>query len=713
MPIFIFFGAVSLAIFVVLVVVQYTAMILPFVIIGVGTYALIRKWQVSPERQEELSRRHTYFLYEQAKESFGDAPSQEAFFTRLYETFPKSIPEEVQLGLIAIAKEMYANERFGELPEPPAICNSEEGAAYRDFLSEQGAKNNQAASDLAADIMGNFLTDFVGLLPEFPETGTHITIPLFQFIDNEKELVDLCVSTFLLSGAGDRFGLYKSIKRQIDKNAKEVALKRLSNGGVKDYKGDDVVGDYIDHTPLLDLFLLPVSFGIPFMQRFEAMWVVGRQGSGKTQLLQSILVEDLRLVAANQASVVVIDGHGDLIKNIRNLKMFAKGQELEGKLVIIEPDLDHPPALNLFDIGRGRLNQYSDTDREMIMGVAEKQFEYVIEAMLGEGGSLTALQAVPFGYITRLLFQVPDANLSTFSQILGITSHDKRREGLKRFQKYIDMLSEAEQDFFRDQFYNQNFDQTKQQIGLRIAALRKNQFFESMFGAKQTKLDMFEELNSSKVFVVNTDRRVLGEYGTNVFGRYFIASILTAAEERAILAPDKRQPAFVYVDEAHDYMAHDTKVATIIDQCRKMRIGLIASHQRINQMDGPVKDALGNSAIKFANTNNQSCLKTLSHALHTDSDFISFQPNLQFAVHFSGLRRAFNYPVTPGLMEALPTMTQTEKDAVQQGIWEKYTTGDIPDVIYADYVEGEYEPPKETGTDLTIDDDEPGIFPKS
>ena len=697
-------------------ILTYLSIAIPVVLLGVGTYAFIRKWQTSPERQEELSRKYTLFLYERAKQAFGNAPDRTEFFRRLFSDFP-DVPEEVKNELIFVAESLYASEKFGTLPEPPAICNSQEGAAYRDFLSEQLAKDNEHAVNLAADTVAGILSDFIKALPPFPETGKQITIPLYQFIDNKHKLVQLLVTKVIENTEVTKFGLFKNLTRQLNANIESLSYKLFKYSKTSrivmpiDYKGDDVIEAYLPNTPFLDLLNIPVSFGIPMEKRFEAMWVVGRQGSGKTQLLQWLMTLDLELVAADAASIVVIDAHNDLISNIRKLKVFAPGHPLSGKLVVIEPNIDHPPALNLFDIGRGRLDQYSPTERERVVTIAEELLSYVIEAMLQEGASLTSMQGMLFGYIARLMFEVPYANLSTFSEILSITSRDRKGEKLQQYQKYIKKLSPAAQDFYRDQFFNTMLDSTKEQVGWRISALRKNQFFESMFSATNSKLDLFEELNSGKVFIVNTSKRDLGEHGTNFFGRFVIASLLTAAEERAILTSKNRKAAFVYIDEAQDYLAHDTKIATIIDQCRKMRVGLIASHQRVNQMDGSVRDALGNAAIKFANTSNHACLQTLSHALHTDSDFIAFQRDLEFAVHFSGLRRAFTFPVKAGVMENLPKMTQSEAKAVQKDIWDRYTTQSKMPKKEDVTVDGEYTVSSVIHLPDLGSDEEPDIFP--
>ena len=74
-----------------------------------------------------------------------------------------------------------------------------------------------------------------------------------------------------------------------------------------------------------------------------------------------------------------------------------------------------------------------------------------------------------------------------------------------------------------------------------------------MFSHPRSKLDLFSELNAGKIILINTAKDLLKENGTEIFGRFFIALIAQAAQERAVLPERQRLPTFVYVDEAADY----------------------------------------------------------------------------------------------------------------------------------------------------------------
>ena len=98
-----------------------------------------------------------------------------------------------------------------------------------------------------------------------------------------------------------------------------------------------------------------------------------------------------------------------------------------------------------------------------------------------------------------------------------------------------------------------------------------------MFTNPQSKFDMFTELNSGKLILINTSKSLLKEQGTQILGRFFIALIAQAAQERATLPDYNRLPAMVYIDEAQDYF--DRNIGLILSQARKYQVGMIMAHQ--------------------------------------------------------------------------------------------------------------------------------------
>src|SRR5205807_8679118 len=116
-------------------------------------------------------------------------------------------------------------------------------------------------------------------------------------------------------------------------------------------------------TPFAELFKAPVPLNLTPEDRFSHMEIVGGRGARKTQLLQNLILHNLQ--SEDPPALVIIDSQGDLIDKISHLAVFDG--PLRDRLVLITPkEIDHPPALNIFDINRSRLGRYDAVAQEQV-----------------------------------------------------------------------------------------------------------------------------------------------------------------------------------------------------------------------------------------------------------------------------------------------------------------------------------------------------------
>lgn len=141
------------------------------------------------------------------------------------------------------------------------------------------------------------------------------------------------------------------------------------------------------------------------------------------------------------------------------------------------------------------------------------------------------------------MFHIPEATIHTLRDLM-------EPGGAKRYQPSIDRLDPTARRFFATEFDGKEFTATKQQNLRRLYGVLENQTFERMFASPKSKFDMFSEMQAGRLILINTAKSLLKEQGTEVFGRFFIALIAQAAQERATLPERDRLPTFVYIDEA-------------------------------------------------------------------------------------------------------------------------------------------------------------------
>ena len=410
---------------------------------------------------------------------------------------------------------------------------------------------------------------------------------------------------------------------------------------------------YLGGTPLADLLSFPVPIPIPLSTRFEHHHIVAGSGHGKTQTLQHLILHDLGAVMQGKRSVVVIDSQGDLIRNISSLSLFAPGQPLADRLVVIDPtDIEYPVALNLFDVGMDRIKQSSPLEQERTINGVLELYGFVLSSLLD--AQMTQKQSVIFRYITRLMLQIPNATIATFRELLGEGGSEKYRSSIAR-------LTGSSRDFFETEFDSREFAQTKKQVLRRLWGILENQTFERMFLHPKSKLDLFSEMNSGKVILINTAKDLLKEAGTEFLGRFFIAMIAQAAQERSVIPEHQRMPTFVYIDEAADYF--DSNIGIILSQARKYKVGMILAHQYLGQLGSSLQNGVfANTSIKFAGGVSSKDARALAAEMRTDESFIEKQEKLELAAFVRGTTKtSVAIKIQYGLMERLPQMSGEEK----------------------------------------------------
>ena len=172
-----------------------------------------------------------------------------------------------------------------------------------------------------------------------------------------------------------------------------------------------------------------------------------------------------------------------------------------------------------------------------------------------------------------------------------------------------------------------------------------------MLSNPKSKLDLFTEINAGKVILINTAKDLLKEQGTEIFGRFFLALIAQAAQERATLPPARRLPCFVYIDEAQDYLSTNSNFTMILEQARKQNVGIIVAHQYVTQLSQKTLDSLyANTSIKFAGGVSDKDAYALARNMRCEPAFIAGQPRGSFAAFIRNTTKnaiTLKFPLLP------------------------------------------------------------------
>lgn len=511
-----------------------------------------------------------------------------------------------------------------------------------------------------------------------------VTAERLDLIEGLPEVLDKLLA-ILASDALEERSIFPYTQDRLDRNLVAAsggnpadpgsfarAPKLPSKSDIADRR--ELIATYLGNTSLQRFFEGDVAFTIPQEIRFEHHHIVAGTGHGKSQTLQYLIAHDLDAVERGEGSVVVIDSQGDLINTISNLSRFAPGQPLHERIVVIDPtDVEYPVSLNLFDVGIDRLNAYPMLERERLTNSILELYDFVLGSLLEAG--MTQKQSVIFRYVTRLMLHIPDATIHTLRELMEPGAEIK-------FAASIAKLTGTAKHFFETEFGSREFEQTKRQVLRRLWGILENQTFERMFSHPRSKLDLFSEMNAGKIILINTAKDLLKENGTEIFGRFFIALIAQAAQERAVLPENKRLPTFVYIDEAADYF--DQNIGVILSQARKYNVGMVLAHQYLGQLEPKLQDAFAaNTSIKFAGGVSNRDARALAPALASTPELIERQPRGSFATSVRGLTKsavALQFPF--GFVEEMAVMNTEERDALKDRMRSRYA------VHYTELAEG-------------------------
>ena len=339
-----------------------------------------------------------------------------------------------------------------------------------------------------------------------------------------------------------------------------------------------------DENPPLASFFLDY-FEPYFSDRVRAChtYITGASSSGKSELMKSIIIGH---ILKNNCSVVLIEPHGDLAKQIYKSKIFLDKQQAE-RLIIIEPNFDHhlTPIINIFD----QFTIKNEFDLDRISQEYTKTFATIFEDL---GEVPTGRMKTILGHCITVILRKKDSSIRDLLRFMTNTDNaDLIDLGTKDH-------NQTTADFFRNEFENETYKHTKNGIYDRLQGLLKNQIFAGLTTAKST-VNIPNSINTNKVVILNLSRGGIGTEVSQAFGRLIISIVQITGLQRDEIKPENRPITHLFIDEFQNYISDTIK--EILEELRKYKIFITLANQYVGQdlNTNEVKSILGNTKIKI------------------------------------------------------------------------------------------------------------------
>ncbi len=283
-------------------------------------------------------------------------------------------------------------------------------------------------------------------------------------------------------------------------------------------------------------------------------------------------------MAAGRA-VVVIEPKGDLVADV----LARIPPQRIADVVLIDPtDTERPVGFNPL----ARAGRSPELVADQLLGL----FHSLYIAHWGPrthdilGASLLTLARTPGMTLSALPLLLTDAGFRR--QIVPKVSDPI---GLGPFWSGFEAWSEGERAAAIAPVMNK----------LRPLLLRPE--MRAIVGQTRRSFDLRRVFTERKILLVSLSKGLLGPETAGLLGSLVISQLWQAVLGRAAITPERRHPAFVYVDEFQDYMHLPLDFADALAQARSLGVGFVAAHQYLHQLDPAMRSAvLANAQSRVA-----------------------------------------------------------------------------------------------------------------
>ncbi|HBY73061.1 MAG TPA: hypothetical protein DEG44_00005 [Candidatus Kerfeldbacteria bacterium] len=304
------------------------------------------------------------------------------------------------------------------------------------------------------------------------------------------------------------------------------------------------------------------EFGILREDRRRHLYVVGKSGSGKSKLLETLIIDDI----LKGEGVCVMDPHGDLIQDIIK---YIPEHKVKDIIYFNVADFEWPIAFNPLE------NVSIDMKQQVTQGLIE-----VFEKFFG-GDWSPKIEHV-FRYTTLAMLDYPD---STIVGMMKMLTNRKFR------QKVIPEIKDSVvKHFWANEFssWSEKFDnEAILPLVNKLGQFLSNHLIRNIVAQPKNKFSFDDIMNNKKVLLIELSKGRLGEENAALLGAMMITKIYQTAMARAKLPEEQRKEFYLYIDEFQNFATETFE--NILSESRKYRLLLTISHQYLAQVPDRIK----------------------------------------------------------------------------------------------------------------------------
>lgn len=307
-------------------------------------------------------------------------------------------------------------------------------------------------------------------------------------------------------------------------------------------------------------------FGIKQEDRMSHLYIVGKTGTGKTTLLETLIHQDISM----GRGIALLDPHGDLVERVARC---VPEERMDDLIYFNVPDERQPFRYN-------PLRYVHPSQRTLVASGLLEVFEKMWSSAWGPRMEYILRNAI------LALLEYPDA---TLMDILRMLSNDDFRKTIGGIVK-----NPRVKDFWLREYegYSSSMRTTAiAPIQSKVGALLSDRTLNRIFTEPQGGIRIRSIMDENKIFLVNLSKGRLGGNISGFLGGFLVNTIAQASFSRANIGEKDRTPFYLYIDEFQNFTTQS--VGDMLSELRKYRVGMILAHQFLFQ----IPDTLRNSVL--------------------------------------------------------------------------------------------------------------------
>lgn len=302
-------------------------------------------------------------------------------------------------------------------------------------------------------------------------------------------------------------------------------------------------------------------FGIKKEDRRYHMYIIGKTGMGKTNLMMNMIMNDIK----SGEGLCFIDPHGDAVEKILD---YIPKERAKDVIYFNPANRDNPIPLNLLEktdpenshlVVSGIISVFKKLYSEYWAHRQEHILRNTILALLDYPGDKTLLD------VYRML-----------------NDWRYRKEIVNKIKDPIVW------SFWKNEFprYLYNFKgEALSPIQNKLGAFLTTPLVRNIVGQPNNKIDFKLLMDEQKILLVNLSKGKIGEDNTALLGSLIVTKLQLAAISRIDIPEDKRKDFYLFVDEFQSFIpTTERSFSELLSESRKYRLCLILAHQYLGQL---------------------------------------------------------------------------------------------------------------------------------